>query len=165
VNTPPFPITLFGEDNAARAIVQATTDYNGPDPINIGTNREISIRDLITLICQLMDYPGEILWQTDKPNGQPRRCLDISRASQAFGFKAEGEFEQGLRNTIHWYRQNSPLRKRQPNKIPTTLYIPPPTLHPRQNSPTAPKNRPTAIGKFTKPHPRTLKHFKKHGFV
>jgi GDP-L-fucose synthase len=94
-------------DDAARGIVVATQKYSDPDPVNLGTNEEISIRDLITLLCDLMEFKGEIVWETDKPNGQPRRCLDTERAKERFGFTAEVGFEQGLKNTIEWYRQNA----------------------------------------------------------
>jgi GDP-L-fucose synthase len=97
---------LYSVD-AARGIAMATQLYDDPEPVNLGTGSEISIKDLITLICELMEFPGEIVWQTDKPNGQPRRCLDTARAKQAFGFTAEMEFRQGLRNTIDWYRQHA----------------------------------------------------------
>ncbi len=97
---------LYAED-AARGIVMATQSYSQPDPVNLGTNHEIAIKDLITLICDLMEFKGEIVWETDKPNGQPRRCLDTERAKEAFGFTAQVSFEQGFRNTIAWYRQNS----------------------------------------------------------
>ncbi|KAM3095723.1 GDP-L-fucose synthase family protein [Phormidesmis sp. 146-35] len=97
---------LYSVD-AARGIVMATQAYSDPEPVNLGTGYEISIRDLITLICQLMEFKGEIVWQTDKPNGQPRRCLDTERAKAAFGFTAQVGFEEGLRNTIAWYRQNA----------------------------------------------------------
>lgn len=97
---------LYSTD-AARGIVMATQAYNDPEPVNLGTGYEISIRDLIELICELMDFEGEIVWETDKPNGQPRRCLDTERARQAFGFQAEVEFKQGLKNTIDWYRQHA----------------------------------------------------------
>jgi GDP-L-fucose synthase len=97
---------LYSVD-AARGIVMATQSYGDPEPVNLGTGTEISIRDLITLICQLMEFKGEIVWQTDKPNGQPRRCLDTDRAKAAFGFTAQVGFEEGLRNTIAWYRQNA----------------------------------------------------------
>lgn len=96
---------LYSED-AARGIVMATRFYNDSEPVNLGTGYEISIKDLITLICNLMDYDGEIIWETDKPNGQPRRCLDIQRAKAAFGFMAQVGFEEGLRKTIEWYRQH-----------------------------------------------------------
>lgn len=97
---------LYSVD-AARGIVMATQSYSNPDPVNLGTGSEIAIRDLITLICQLMEFKGEIVWQTDKPNGQPRRCLDTDRAKAAFGFTAQVSFEEGLKNTIAWYRQNA----------------------------------------------------------
>lgn len=94
-------------DDAARGIVVATQKYSDPDPVNLGTGEEISIRDLIVLLCDLMEFKGEIVWETDQPNGQPRRCLDTQRAQERFGFTAEVSFEQGLKNTIDWYRQNA----------------------------------------------------------
>jgi GDP-L-fucose synthase len=97
---------IYSED-AARGIVMGTTAYNDADPVNLGTGYEIAIKDLIELICKLMDYRGEIIWQTDKPNGQPRRCLDTQRARERFGFVAQIGFEEGLRNTIAWYRANA----------------------------------------------------------
>lgn len=97
---------LYSED-AARGIVMATQLYSGLEPVNLGTGFEISIKELITLICELMDYSGELIWETDKPNGQPRRCLDIERAKQAFEFTAQVDFKQGLKNTIEWYRRDS----------------------------------------------------------
>lgn len=97
---------LYVED-AARGIVMSTQDYDGSDAVNLGTNYEITIRDLVELICDLMGFQGEIVWETGKPNGQPRRCLDTERAKQAFGFTAQMEFKQGLKNTIDWYRQNA----------------------------------------------------------
>ncbi len=96
---------LYSTD-AARGIVMGTQLYDDPDPVNLGTNYEISIRNLVELICELMEFEGEIIWEKDKPNGQPRRCLDTSRAQERFGFKAQVEFKQGLKNTIDWYRQN-----------------------------------------------------------
>ncbi|MBW4552028.1 MAG: GDP-L-fucose synthase [Aphanocapsa sp. GSE-SYN-MK-11-07L] len=97
---------LYSTD-AALGIVMGTQHYNEPDPVNLGTGYEISIRDLITLICELMDFQGEIVWETDQPNGQPRRCLDTERAKAAFGFTAKVDFRQGLKNTIDWYRQHA----------------------------------------------------------
>ncbi|MBD1939898.1 GDP-L-fucose synthase [Microcoleus sp. FACHB-68] len=97
---------LYSTD-AARGIVMATQKYNDPDPVNLGTGYEITIRDLVELICELMEFKGEIVWETDQPNGQPRRCLDTERAKQAFGFTAQVEFKEGLRNTIDWYRQHA----------------------------------------------------------
>jgi GDP-L-fucose synthase len=97
---------IYSED-AARGIVQATLSYDRPEPVNLGTGEEISIRDLVTLLCELMDYKGKIVWQPDQPNGQPRRCLDVRRAEAQFGFKAKIGFRQGLQQTIDWYRQNA----------------------------------------------------------
>jgi len=97
---------LYSTD-AARGIVMGTQFYNDAEPVNLGTGYEISIKDLITLICELMEYDGEIVWETDKPNGQPRRCLDTERAKQAFGFTAKVEFRTGLKNTIDWWRKNA----------------------------------------------------------
>ncbi|MGH1394785.1 MAG: GDP-L-fucose synthase family protein [Trichormus sp.] len=97
---------LYSED-AARGIVMGTQLYHESEPVNLGTGSEISIRDLVTLICELMEFDGEIIWETDKPNGQPRRCLDTERAKQAFNFTAQVDFRQGLKNTIDWYRQNA----------------------------------------------------------
>jgi len=97
---------IYSED-AARGIVRGAQFYNESDPVNLGTNREITIKDLITIICELMGYEGLLEWQTDQPNGQPRRCLDTSRARDRFGFEAEVGFEEGLKRTIEWYRQNS----------------------------------------------------------
>ncbi len=96
---------LYSTD-AARGIVMATQLYNDPEPVNLGTNYEVPIKYLAELICELMAFDGEIVWQTDKPNGQPRRCLDTQRAKEKFGFVAQMDFKQGLKNTIDWYRNN-----------------------------------------------------------
>ncbi len=92
-------------DDAARGIVMATQHYSGPEPVNLGTGEEITIRDLVELISEVMGFEGKLVWETDKPNGQPRRCLSVERAHQAFGFQAEMPFRQGLINTVEWYRQ------------------------------------------------------------
>jgi GDP-L-fucose synthase len=97
---------LYSTD-AARGIVMATQDYDDPDPVNLGTHEEISIRDLVETICELMEFQGEIVWETDKPNGQPRRCLDTQRAKERFGFVAQTGFREGLQQTIAWYRQHA----------------------------------------------------------
>lgn len=97
---------LYSTD-AARGIVMASQFYNESDPVNLGTNYEISIKDLVELICDLMGFDGEIVWEINKPNGQPRRCLDTTRAREKFGFVAQMEFKEGLRKTIEWYRQNA----------------------------------------------------------
>jgi GDP-L-fucose synthase len=93
---------LYVED-AAEAIILATEKYDKPEPVNIGTGVEITIKDLVQLICRLMDYKGEIKWDLSKPDGQPRRVLDVSRAEREFGFKAKTNFEEGLKKTIAWY--------------------------------------------------------------
>jgi GDP-L-fucose synthase len=90
--------------DCARAIVLATQHYDKPDPVNIGTGQEISVRELAELICELSGFRGEIRWDATKPDGQPRRCLDVSKAEQEFGFRARTDFREGLRKTIAWYR-------------------------------------------------------------
>jgi len=97
---------LYVED-CAEAIVLATERYNKSDPVNIGAGFEISIKDLVNLIARLTHYDGEIIWDTSKPGGQPRRNLDTTRAFKEFGWKAKTSFEEGLTRTIDWYRQNS----------------------------------------------------------
>jgi GDP-L-fucose synthase len=94
---------LYVED-AAEGIVLATERYEGDEPVNLGSGMEISIRDLVETIARLTGFKGDIVWNTDKPNGQPRRCLDVSRAEREFGFRAKVPFEEGLRRTIAWYR-------------------------------------------------------------
>jgi GDP-L-fucose synthase len=95
---------LYVED-AAEAIALAAERYEGAAPVNIGAGFEIGIRDLVTLIARLADFRGEIAWDASKPDGQPRRMLDTSRAAAAFGFRAATPFEEGLGKTIRWYRQ------------------------------------------------------------
>ena len=94
---------LYVED-AAEWIAQAAERYNGPDPVNLGSGNEISIRDLVALIARLTGFSGRLVWDTSKPNGQPRRGLDVSRAEKLFGFRARTHFEEGLKRTIDWYR-------------------------------------------------------------
>lgn len=94
---------IFVED-AAEAIVAATEKYNGQEPVNIGSGYEIKVRDLAELIARLTGFTGKIIWDTSKPNGQPRRCLDTERAEKLFGFRAQVGFEEGLKRTIEWYR-------------------------------------------------------------
>ena len=95
---------LYVED-AAEGIVLATEKYDKADPVNLGAGFEITIRELAELICTLAGYDGEIEWDTSKPDGQPRRCLDTSRAKQEFGFEAETGLRSGLKRTIEWYEQ------------------------------------------------------------
>lgn len=96
---------LYAGD-AAEGILLATERYNKPGPVNLGAGFEISIKDLGELIAKLTGFKGEIIWDTSKPDGQPRRMLDISKAEIEFGFKARISFEEGLRKTIEWYRQS-----------------------------------------------------------
>ncbi|MCK9335620.1 MAG: GDP-L-fucose synthase [Candidatus Cloacimonetes bacterium] len=90
-------------DDAARAIVLAAQKYDKPEPVNIGSCMEITIKELVDLIAELTGFEGEIIWDTSKPDGQPRRMLDVSVAEKEFGFKAKVGFEEGLKKTIEWY--------------------------------------------------------------
>ena len=96
---------LYVED-AVNGIVLAAETYNKEEPVNLGTGVEISIKDLVEKIVQLTGYEGRVSWDTSKPNGQPRRCLDTSRAKESFGFQAGVDFDEGLRRTIDWFLQN-----------------------------------------------------------
>lgn len=96
---------LYVKD-AARGIAFAAETYDGPEPVNLGAGFEITIKDLAELIAKLIGFTGVINWNTEMPDGQPRRCLDVSRAEQYFGFKANTPFEQGLKETIEWYKEN-----------------------------------------------------------
>ena len=93
-------------DDAAEGIVSAAERYDGPEPVNLGAGFEISIRDLAELIARLTGFKGRLIWNTSLPDGQPRRCLDTSRAAAYFGFRAATPFEEGLRQTIEWYRSH-----------------------------------------------------------
>jgi len=94
---------LYVED-AAEGIVLATERYDKPDPVNLGTGVEISIRDLAAKIAGITGFSGRVIWDATQPNGQPRRCLDVSRAEREFGFRARTPFDVGLRKTVEWYR-------------------------------------------------------------
>ncbi len=94
---------LYVKD-CARAVVLATQGYDSPEPMNLGAGREIKIRELVHLIAELTGFCGEIMWDPSKPDGQPRRCLDVSRAQRELDFRAETDFVSGLRATIDWYR-------------------------------------------------------------
>ena len=96
---------LYVKD-AARGIAMATESYNGPEPVNLGSGMEIRIKDLVDLIAELTGFGGKIVWDASKPDGQPRRCLDVSRAKSRFGFEATMEFREGLAETIAWYRES-----------------------------------------------------------
>lgn len=91
-------------DDAAEAVVLAAERYNGADPVNVGYGSEISIKDLSLLIASLTGFSGSILWDTTKPDGQPKRSLDVSKAERLFGFRAQVSFQDGLRRTIDWYK-------------------------------------------------------------
>jgi GDP-L-fucose synthase len=93
---------LYVED-AAEGIVSATENYDDDEPVNLGTGREIYIRDLAQMIGEEVGFRGAIVWDTTKPNGQPRRCLDTSRAERCFGFRAKFDLRQGIKQTIAWY--------------------------------------------------------------
>lgn len=109
-------VTLFGDGtptreflyvkDAARGITLAAEHYNEPFPVNIGSSFEISIKELVTLIAEMVGFEGELRWDTDKPNGQPRRKLDVSRAEDLFGFRSVVPFREGLRETVDWYLAN-----------------------------------------------------------
>jgi GDP-L-fucose synthase len=106
-------ITLWGDGSptreflyvkdAAEAIVRATACYDGAEPVNVGSGKEISIRELVGKIAAITGFDGGIEWDTTKPNGQPRRCLDVSRAQEEFGFTARTDLDAGLRETVAWY--------------------------------------------------------------
>jgi GDP-L-fucose synthase len=110
------PVELWGDgsptreflyvEDAAEGIVLAAEKYDGAEPVNLGSGREISIKALAEMIGRLTGYTGEFVWDASQPNGQPRRLLDVSRAEQYFGFRAGTDFEDGLRKTIEWYRQH-----------------------------------------------------------
>jgi len=93
--------------DAAEGILLATEHYNGAEPVNIGAGFEITIKELAEKIAKITGFKGEIRWDSSKPDGQPRRCLDISRAKKLFGFEAETDFGKGLKATIKWYRENT----------------------------------------------------------
>ncbi len=97
---------LYVED-AAEGILLAAERYNGNEPVNLGAGNEIAIKDLAQLVADLTGFEGELVWDTSKPNGQPRRGLDVSRAEKYFGFRAKMPFEQGLKRTIAWYREKT----------------------------------------------------------
>jgi len=103
---------LYVQD-AAEGIILATEEYNKADPVNLGAGFEISIKELAELICELAGFDGEIEWDASMPDGQPRRCLDTSKAKKEFGFEARTDFREGLRRTIEWYK------KEQRSEVPT----------------------------------------------
>ncbi len=109
-------VVIWGTGNASReflyvkdcaeGILLAAERYNKPEPVNLGVGKEIKIKDLVELIVELSGFKGKITWDTTKPDGQPRRCLDTSRAEKEFGFKATTDFREGLKKAIEWYSKN-----------------------------------------------------------
>lgn len=109
------PVVLWGDgsptreflyvEDAARGIVSAAERYDGPEPVNVGSAMEISIADLAGLIAKHVGYTGPIEWDTSKPNGQPRRKLDVSRAAEYFGWRAEVDFDEGVERTVRWWQE------------------------------------------------------------
>jgi GDP-L-fucose synthase len=104
---------LFVED-CAEGIALSAERYDGPDPVNLGSGEEISIHDLAELVAELTGFDGHIRWDTTKPNGQPRRLLDTSRAAELFGFRARTRLRPGLERTIAWYREHLPAESLAP---------------------------------------------------
>jgi GDP-L-fucose synthase len=107
---------IYVED-AARGIVEAVKKYDGDEPVNLGTGREISIRDLVFLLKKIIGYEGEIVWDATKPDGQPRRVIDTARARSQFGFNAQTSLEEGLKKTITWYLTHQKKQGSADNKL------------------------------------------------
>jgi GDP-L-fucose synthase len=93
-------------DDGARGFVDAAERYDDPDPVNLGAGSEISMRDLARKVADKVGFQGEVTWDTSRPNGQPRRRLDVSRAYERFGFQARVSLDEGLEKTIQWYQRN-----------------------------------------------------------
>jgi len=101
---------LYVED-AARGIVLAAEKYDDDSPINLGSGKEVSIKDLVAILCKIMNFEGKIIWDTTKPNGQPRRCVSIKLAEEKIGFKPTVDFEMGLTNTVNWFQEQTDSKK------------------------------------------------------
>ncbi|MGJ3240877.1 MAG: GDP-L-fucose synthase family protein [Anaerolineae bacterium] len=124
-------VTLFGDGSptreflyvkdAARGIALAAQHYDDPEPVNLGSGVEIAIKDLAELIAELTDFSGEIVWDTSKPNGQPRRNVDVTRAREQFGFEAQVDFRQGLQEVITWYREHREIADTPPAERPINV--------------------------------------------
>ena len=104
---------LYAPD-AAAGLVAAAEKYDGLEPVNLGTSEEVSIRDLVGMVARHCRFEGKIVWDTSQPNGQPRRCLDTSRAERLFGFSAPTPLEDGLAQTVQWYQEHSSKRASHP---------------------------------------------------
>ena len=98
---------LYVED-AAEGIIRATESYNGDEPVNLGTGEEITIRELARTIAQEIGFTGDVIWDSTKPNGQPRRALDVTRAKQYFNFEATHRLEQGIPKVVRWFLEHQP---------------------------------------------------------
>lgn len=96
-------------DDCAEAVVLAAARYDGPEPVNVGSGQEITVRDLASLVADATGFTGELVWQADRPDGQPRRQADVSRARERFGFEASTSLEDGLAHTVAWYRETEAL--------------------------------------------------------
>ncbi len=107
---------LYVED-AAEALAMAAERYNGCDPVNVGSGMEITIRDLVTIIARLTGFEGQIVWDRSKPNGQPRRALDVSKAERLFMFRAHTPFEEGLKRTVDWYLRRYPSGRKLADSV------------------------------------------------
>ena len=103
---------LYVED-AARGIILAAEKYDDGSPINLGSGKEISIKDLVAILCRIMNFEGKIIWDTTKPNGQLRRCVSVKRAEEKIGFKPTVDFEIGLTNTVNWFQEQIDSKKLQ----------------------------------------------------
>ncbi len=107
---------LYVED-AARGIMLAAENYNSSEPVNLGAGFEITIKELVHKIAKLTGFKGEIRWDSSKPDGQPRRSLDVSRAKKAFGYQAKVNFDEGLKNTIDWFKENQDVIYQKEKKM------------------------------------------------
>jgi GDP-L-fucose synthase len=94
-------------DDAAEAIIAATEKYDKPAPVNLGSGKEITIKQLVDLVAKITGFKGEVVWDASKPDGQPRRCLDTTRAKAEFGFEAKMDFDEGLKRTVEWYKKHA----------------------------------------------------------
>jgi GDP-L-fucose synthase len=120
----PDEVVLWGDGTPTREFLYvedcveglrlAANHYDGAEPVNLGTGKEISIHDLAELVAELTGFQGEIVWDTSMPNGQPRRSLDASRARELFGFEARTPLREGLERTIAWYRASTPQASSAP---------------------------------------------------
>jgi GDP-L-fucose synthase len=94
-------------DDAAEGIIAAAEKYDKPAPVNLGSGKEITIKQLVDLVAKLTGFKGEVVWDASKPDGQPRRCLDTTRAKAEFGFEAKMDFDEGLKRTVEWYKKHA----------------------------------------------------------